>query len=56
MHDEDALEDSWFDRPAKGQALTLEMVQAALKNPDAEIGPRFEGLEDSWFERAPKPV
>ena len=51
MHDEDTLEDSWFDRPAKGQPLTIEMVQAALRHPDADIGPRFEGLEDSWFDR-----
>ena len=51
MHDEDTFEDSWFDRPAKGQPLTIEMVQAALRHPDADIGPRFEGLEDSWFDR-----
>jgi hypothetical protein len=52
MHDEDTLEDSWFDRPAK--ALTIEMVQAALQHPEADLGPRFEGLEDSWFDRPPK--
>ncbi len=51
MHDEDTLEDSWFDRPAKGQPLTVEMVQAALRSPDANAGPSFEGLEDSWFDK-----
>jgi hypothetical protein len=51
MHDDDMLDDSWFDRPVKGQALTVEMVQAALHAPEADIGPTFEGLEDSWFDR-----
>ncbi|MBX7194937.1 MAG: hypothetical protein K1X94_22985 [Sandaracinaceae bacterium] len=52
MHDDETLDDSWFDRPAKGQALTIEMVQAALRT-GVEVGPRWDGLEDSWFERKP---
>jgi hypothetical protein len=51
MHDDDMLDDSWFDRPVKGQALTVEMVQAALRTPHADVGPCFEGLEDSWFDK-----
>lgn len=55
MHDDDMLEDSWFDRPAKGQPLTIEMVQAALRAPKKDEPPpearAMEGLEDSWFER-----
>ena len=55
MHDDDdRLDDSWFDRPARGPALTTEMVAAALRDPAAQIGPRWEGLEDSWFDRKPQ--
>jgi len=52
MHDDDdSLNDSWFDRPAGGPALTIEMVTAALRDPTAQVGPRWEGLDDSWFDR-----
>ncbi len=59
MHDEETLEDSWFDRPGgHAQVLTREAVMRALADPtslaearDAAPGPVWDGLEDSWFER-----
>jgi len=56
MHDEDTLEDSWFDRPGgHAQVLTRGAVMRALADPSSLTeptpGPAWEGLEDSWFER-----
>jgi hypothetical protein len=56
MHDDDSLDDSWFERPAAGRApLTVQAVREAMANPGATTeGPRWEGLEDSWFDRPPR--
>lgn len=62
MHDEDTLEDSWFDRPARAQALTRDAVMRALADPSSLGEPEhapgggaaWEGLQDSWFDRPPR--
>lgn len=54
MHDDDALDDSWFDRPTRRAPLTVQAVREALVTGAAPEGPAWEGLEDSWFDRPPR--